>query len=551
MAAQSPLVRTPEQWANKISALQSWSLKRKIDHYMIEQTFHVLAGWDFSKRKIQVTGRAFIPDIESQKGKELYKRYGYQTAEQLYDQLAAVYKLPTNGSTLMYAGKAVNAADRPAYMLLIKNGIEEFLADGTLVGLVIRPPKNMPQQLIGPGNIDSPLSKAELVQICRKKGLKGYSHQSKLQLRKVLADPNILSDTELRQLCRLKGNSVSSQASRQELLARCLAVLPDGMYLGTGMCGCVDADFGPNSDSCSLTVPFGQNVETVDAHQLLFLASLVDSSVVPHPSPKNLKKACELVASMQPSKKWLEKQRKYWESLPDMWGALMLDYTKYGDKIVNTFLRGQRKKAVDMYIQGSKEAKKAQEHVIFSLFLVQNFTEDSLAVAGRTILKRRYKGDLQNMKYDMGTWFEPRYFSRSALEQMLFNVSKAMRQIIRGAPKLDKDIVVFRGLVDSQHVKATATVHNDLISTSADYFVAWRFAFGLDATVMHVLLPKGSTVLAMLDTHFGDESEILLPPGTTLVTQQCVEAAESPNGVMTSMCGYQTNVNHCYTVART
>lgn len=538
----SPIVRTPAQWATRLMDLGEWRvlLHTKDEKFNLE--LHFISdsdvGWKIDGLAYPRMGNKFQYKIDSVKAKEL-------AVEIIEKSIPVPPKSPTD-------------LERKKY---IENFIETGLRNGTLEAIVVETVRAemYDYQRITPSNIDTELTKSILVQTCRKKGFRRMDKETKNDLRWFLGEPGVLTDEELRDLIQLKGQ-IPKGTTHAELVVEALR-LPIGSYVNPMSCQCAMWDFGfKNLYFCkTMTVPFSTTkVEpgrSRDEMELVYLAGMIDGDMPPDPSPKNLKKACKLLTQFMPSAKWLKKQNTYWQMLSPIDHELMRDYTRFGDVVINGFLRGNQDGAVKALRDGENQVQNLGRELVFKRFILTALREKDLSPKGKSELKRSYKGNFKDMRQDMIQDYilNLKFISDDGLKYIFGLIARQMNKIIRDAPKLDKDVRVFRGLKSMQHLKPGLNKIPDFWSTSADFKVANTFVSdsGHDATFLHVLLKKGSSCLAMLATYYEGESEILLPPGSELFIQSCESFQYAPRLMRSGDCSTGEGATRiCYALAR-
>ena len=107
------------------------------------------------------------------------------------------------------------------------------------------------------------------------------------------------------------------------------------------------------------------------------------------------------------------------------------------------------------------------------------------------------------------------YNESFVLNEFLQKFSEDMSRIIRNAPKVTKEFLLFRGLKTKDHFHGTVDnvyVNRGFVSTSPNIDVAMGFSEGAYMTIIHV--PVGSSMIFNLYSKYIREFEFILPDST-------------------------------------
>jgi hypothetical protein len=176
------------------------------------------------------------------------------------------------------------------------------------------------------------------------------------------------------------------------------------------------------------------------------------------------KEACEMILSELPTKEWFKLQRIYYNNLSLKYNSYINFYTYKGDVLLNNFIRNN--------------------------FIV---TEDMISFINDSFYYIDYM--IETYEY---------------LEDFLIDYYNGINEIIKNAPVLDNDIVVYRG-----HL--TKVINKGIISTSLNTSISIRFSFD-ELTKKHnyisrITIPKGTSCLYNSKL---SEMEIMLPDNIIL-----------------------------------
>jgi hypothetical protein len=328
--------------------------------------------------------------------------------------------------------------------------------------------------------------------------------------------------------------------------------------------------------------------------QLKYYASLLDSNIKLSSTDKQ---ACDLVQKYNPSADWIKAQQEYYNTLTKNDKDILSDYTRHGDEILNEYLRGDTEKIFDVlaeinfwgsdvfnsimgemltyddliddtkieiqkYIEDNinknKEIDKRRMNWIAMGFSPQEnphvFNEQYLPATIDDILQQYYKDIIR-----FENWKE------ESILRVLNYIAKKIDEIIKNAPRLDKNIYVYRGVKDIDYLNKCELVKG-LISTTLDFTVALDFATkenedeegdedggeneegdgedeeGEDGEdeesknkktikeikkmpyILRILIPKGTSGLLLNEvTKFKSEAEVLFPNNSKLCIEKCID----------------------------
>jgi len=172
------------------------------------------------------------------------------------------------------------------------------------------------------------------------------------------------------------------------------------------------------------------------------------------------------IEKFKPSIQFLEEQTFYIQNLDRVDKEILQFYSYQGDRLMNAYLRNSldKNKAKKTLIENKK--------VLTLYFITNNIIPENIT-------------DIQ-------------------LLNILTDFISRITRIMSNAPKLDKDIVVYRG----QTTETNNFNSLGLLSTTIDYSMAQQFG----EYINHIILPKGGECLWMESiSEYPGEKEILLP----------------------------------------
>lgn len=191
----------------------------------------------------------------------------------------------------------------------------------------------------------------------------------------------------------------------------------------------------------------------------------------------NSQQLCKVIQQSTYSSEWYNAQDKYLSSLSEFDRQIITWYSYHGDRLMNSILRNGRK----------------------------GF--DNLKGAFKTMTKHPYIDIVA---------------SDDEIYDRILQLTQRLQQIILNAPKLEKDIVVFRGSLSVDHVLASPEykyISKSFESTSTDYDAAYD-TFSNNVALFSITIPKGFPCLTMLKfTKVVFENEILLPYNTEYIIE--------------------------------
>ena len=259
---------------------------------------------------------------------------------------------------------------------------------------------------------------------------------------------------------------------------------------------------------------------------LQYLSSLHDPTVSLDTSDDT---ACEIMAKYGPTDKWLDDQDKYLRKLEKDPATeyLLFGYHHQGDQFINGFLRGAPWHKIYDRLNDMDEPPLGRA-------LIPYLTEADLSPDGHEFMETDGLtfDELSDLAGEIGPC---KYFTSEACERAFGKMVDKFVDIIRAGPKLDKDIVVYRGLsqplIRGPEGNSKAVTSTAVTSTSMDFRVAMSFASSDDiGTIIVIHLPKGTPCL-VLAMGLYNEYEILLAPGTKveLTSSEDIEITKMPH----------------------
>lgn len=260
--------------------------------------------------------------------------------------------------------------------------------------------------------------------------------------------------------------------------------------------------------------------------KLRFLAGVLDPNVTVNDPDKRL---CDLINQFGPSETWLNQQQKYIKGLTKVEKDGLFSYSSKGDALINEYIRkSNQNDTVSLDNILGYLIKKMQDNYqfVFDQLMAEALSENDVTPENHLFSMGMYKGTPVVAKnINLG------YFTKEAGHRAIKHVINRLTNIILDAPPLDKDIVVYRGVLNTDYLKMGSTVPiSGFFSTSFNYKVALEFALNAErqrsdrqGSVLAILVPAGTRGLAagVGTTKFVSEAEFLLPPNINLILEEC------------------------------
>lgn len=230
-----------------------------------------------------------------------------------------------------------------------------------------------------------------------------------------------------------------------------------------------------------------------------------------------------LVAVDQPHLvRWIRAQNAFLETLGPRDMFVVKSYTRYGDILVNGWARGALAEDVGDLLT----AAHMWSRIPFQYSLYDQY--DAYAERGVEMPPRsEWLGADGGIREGLVAGIVRRnldFFSKSAnLGPLLRQFMADIVSVMRRSPRLIGDVVTYRGFKSEEHLKDLTYVSREFGSTSVNPGVALSFAgsttVGLHKVYccIYELTVRAGVPCLYLGSHteFGDEYEILLPPGAT------------------------------------
>lgn len=243
------------------------------------------------------------------------------------------------------------------------------------------------------------------------------------------------------------------------------------------------------------------------------------------PLVRDLKAACQQLNAELPSKEFLAKQQRYFESLKPIEKSFVALYSSAAFAALNAFQRNQRilltsvvKTLVQFLTQIFDQRLSTKQMLALfaskdlSTVAAQAEQKSSKAFVNALQHARRLAKSAKRTEFDTSDdLFVARIF--------LIEFYEAMKRIVGNAPALERTIATYRGEKDRRAAEDRGLVEtNAPYSTSVRTGVAIMFSSGY---VTRIVLPRGTRCLLVLNSDFPSEFEILVRAETTfLVTKE-------------------------------
>jgi hypothetical protein len=228
---------------------------------------------------------------------------------------------------------------------------------------------------------------------------------------------------------------------------------------------------------------------------------------------------------------WFVAQHKYIRSLTFEEFLTVHGYTMHGDVVINMYLRKANWWSQLLFYLQNNHSYLHRIYMPFGVqairYIEQNNTEkitdtpDVKADSSHHTIDSLIKGIKMPKSELVGKYnsfvYMSKYIKKSAWAAILDMYVEDLNKIIKKAPPLNKNMVVFRGVKDDYYLTGRdgfTYENNGFLSTSLSAVVAKRFMNGSPCCFKKITLLKGLRVLLMMGlSKFPDEMELLLPTG--------------------------------------
>lgn len=257
--------------------------------------------------------------------------------------------------------------------------------------------------------------------------------------------------------------------------------------------------------------------ETFMNAQLKYMVSLIDPTIT---FTTEEAKLCDILLKYTPDAEWIYNQTMYYKKLDELDQRIVRDYQGAGYRVINLYLRGD--------IDGALEYLSKPNYTSnFQLVFSRKLSKKDLTPSGKAHMTKGQT--ISDMAYKS---LSTEFWQRDSLIKIIEYIADRFNKIIIGAPKLDKDIIVYRGVDKKLDLPMGVwTSTKGFLSTTIDFAIALYFAGKGDETyVFNILVPKGSPCLYvnsadrasdMGKSYLDRELEILFPNDTQLLTESC------------------------------
>lgn len=256
--------------------------------------------------------------------------------------------------------------------------------------------------------------------------------------------------------------------------------------------------------------------ETFTSAQAKYMASMIDPTVS---WTTDEARVCGVLGKYTPSADWIDKQTKYYKDLATSDKEMIEDYQANGYIVLNRYLRGD--------IDGALEY--LSKNPYFRMLFAINLTKNDLTPYGLA--------DFEKQTFQYGligyafTNLSTLSWKRDSLIRVIDSIVKQLDKLIINAPRLEKDIIVYRGVNKNIGISVgTWTPMKGYLSTTVDFTIALYFTYkSPDTYIFYIFVPKGSPCFFVnaADRSQGKkapldrEIEILFPNNTQLFLESC------------------------------
>lgn len=227
--------------------------------------------------------------------------------------------------------------------------------------------------------------------------------------------------------------------------------------------------------------------------------------------------ACEILDNAIPDLKWFKKQLEYDYNLDHALYQAFNSYSYEGDGFINSYLRN----SLDIEIPDEFPESSSDSGILNFGFLIEKYLkEEDLCSKGRSAVSeyggfQKYIERRPENEYELPEYINKSYWKISAFKRAFDLAIESFNQAILDAPPTPKDIVVYRGIKSTEHLKKEGTIDiKGFLSTSLDYMIALKFAKqghgNRNRAIIAIKVPAGTPCILMTPWN-PNESEILFP----------------------------------------
>lgn len=249
----------------------------------------------------------------------------------------------------------------------------------------------------------------------------------------------------------------------------------------------------------------------------------------------SMQERCAVVQQHSFDVMWMADMDAYLSRLSKTQVYVLKAYTHHGDRLINTWLRSQSAEP-GKDLNAVQLARQYDEFPFSKLGrqLIKEIGDSALTTEGVEHAVRNDKVTTEYLRFD---WDWPdfnKFFTDQFIEAVIAIAAGMLSAMIQDAPRLDKDVLLFRGITRSLFDASPTLVTRGFMSTSTSGAIAAGFASpqpeeGAQPSrgfLMRLHVPRGTQCLPVFFNSNYEESEVILAPGTRLrLLKACQEEA--------------------------
>ena len=175
---------------------------------------------------------------------------------------------------------------------------------------------------------------------------------------------------------------------------------------------------------------------------------------------------------------WIARQQAFLASLSQREEDILASYTHYGDRLVNSYLRGTLNDLHDFW----RVFFEFEHNIPFAYSLIDQYDVYNRRLGGPPLEDLVFpnedgvvEADMEAIKLVISSNLE--FFCNPRnIEPLLEQYARELSAIIRAAPKLTHPLVVYRGFKTEDHLSSLHVMTRDFTSTTTNPLVALRFS---------------------------------------------------------------------------
>lgn len=248
---------------------------------------------------------------------------------------------------------------------------------------------------------------------------------------------------------------------------------------------------------------------------------------------------------------WLSRQETYIDRLRKRDIDILESYTVHGDRMVNNYCRGRLGPLDDLW---AAILLRTELPIPLAYSIIDQASELNKKVPSPTFRSLLVKIDAVYDDEEVADMNAVNLFIRENLEffvnprnilTLLEQYKQDLIRIITGAPRLTSPLTVYRGIQTESHLSGSIFTNRDFLSTSVHPPSAVEFTESVPNALSRkqfrgglyelTVSPKVPCLYMEFVTNFGDEYEVLIPPGMLVELEPAVRIKAMPSGTALTM----------------